>query len=351
MFVFRGVGGDAEVPDIEIDEAGAEDFHEGVLADGERLFGGELHPVLAGEDFGVGGDDVFRLGDGTEATDANGADEAFAWTDVDADDGIAAVGRAVLVFVLGGAGSMGIDNHGGLGRLLLGGIEADVEGGIVDVDADFGGLSGDADWLLRAVEGIHGGAEDIVAGVAIDVAGGLVEMDEFGDVLEIVEDEDAVLFGEVEAGSDAGGAGAEVGALGSGFSIEFGGFTEGAVTGGRNLGAVVGGGGGVVGRVIAVVLLIPLGGGIPVDEGGRDVFPDLALGTEVVDMVGFDFEFGDDLVRAVFEDEALFGGVLGGESEREREEEQQCCNPTLTYHGGSPSALPIRYGVGAFRHL
>lgn len=85
-----------------------------------------------------------------------------------------------------------------------------------------------------------------------------------------------------------------------------------------------------------MVLLIPLGGGVPVDEGGGDVFPDFTLGAEVVDMVAADFVFGDDLVRAVFEDEALFGGVLGGESEREREEEQECCNPTLTFHGGVP---------------
>ena len=55
-----------------------------------------------------------------------------------------------------------------------------------------------------------------MAGVAIDVAGALVEVDELRDALEVVEDEDAVLIGKVQTGRDERGAAA----FGSGLGVD-----------------------------------------------------------------------------------------------------------------------------------
>jgi hypothetical protein len=176
-----------------------------------------------------------------------------------------------------------------------------------------------------------------VAGVAVDIAEGLIDVDELGDALEVVEDEDAVALRKAEAGSDERGAGAEVGAFGSGFGIDFGGFGEAGVAG-RLRGSV-----GSRFRLSAgLMFLVPFVGGGPVDEGFRDFFPVVALGREKADAVAVGFVFGDDLVRAVFENEALaldggsgFGRMLreegAGQSDGERERENG-------YRNGTPHA-------------
>ena len=60
-------------------------------------------------------------------------------------------------------------------------------------------------------------------------------------------------------------------------------------------------------------------GGRPVDQGGGKFFPLVALGAHVADAVALHFILGDELIGAVFEDEAAgeFLGV-GGEGEQER---------------------------------
>jgi hypothetical protein len=59
-------------------------------------------------------------------------------------------------------------------------------------------------------------------------------------------------------------------------------------------------------------LLVFLGGG-PVDQSAGEILPIFALGAVVVDTVAFDFIFSDELIGAVFEDEAVNGVLLVGE--------------------------------------
>ena len=68
------------------------------------------------------------------------------------------------------------------------------------------------------------------------------------------------------------------------------------------------------------MLLVPLVGGGPVYEIGRNFFPLGALGAVVANVIVLDFPLGDDLISAVFEDEALLVDVLrgsGGDKRRE----------------------------------
>src|SRR5258707_8759774 len=56
--VFGCDGGDAEVPDAEVDGLVGDDLHEGELAEVEGLPGGDFEALAAGEGFGGGLDDV-----------------------------------------------------------------------------------------------------------------------------------------------------------------------------------------------------------------------------------------------------------------------------------------------------
>ena len=53
-----------------------------------------------------------------------------------------------------------------------------------------------------------------------------------------------------------------------------------------------------------------------------EFLPVIALGAEVADAVAFDFIFGDELVGAVFEDEAARRFLLRGRRDSEREQQQ-----------------------------
>ena len=64
------------------------------------------------------------------------------------------------------------------------------------------------------------------------------------------------------------------------------------------------------GRSGGAVFFVLLGGG-PVDQRIGEFLPVIALGAHVADAVAFDFIFRDQLVGAVFEDEAA-GEILGG---------------------------------------
>ena len=64
----------------------------------------------------------------------------------------------------------------------------------------------------------------------------------------------------------------------------------------------------------------------PVDEGGGKFLPVVALGAHVTDAVAFDFIFCDQLIVAVFEDEAageILSGGEGGKGEQKGQYESE----------------------------
>jgi hypothetical protein len=81
-----------------------------------------------------------------------------------------------------------------------------------------GGVSAiEFDGLLESGNGIDRALKDVDLSVAVDVAGGLIDFDELGLALKVVEEEDAGIFREAEAGRDLGHG--DVGAFE--FFIEF----------------------------------------------------------------------------------------------------------------------------------
>ena len=253
----------------------------------------------AGEEFGGGFDDVLLVLTGAKRGDAEAGDDTDAFADVGADDDVAAGGRAaggVVLDVAGGA--VGVDGEGragGVADALV--ADAEVEDGVFDVELDGRGLAFEGDDLVGGGERVDGGFQEIVGGVAVQVAVGLGEGDELGGAAEGVEGEGAVLFGEAEVFGDLGGEGGAVGLL----------FEEFGVDGGRLRVVRVGGAG-------LGVLLLPALGGVEIDEGERDfLFGSAALGADVVHDVADDVVAHDDLVAAVFEDEtgAMRGGGVG----------------------------------------
>ena len=85
---------DAEVPHAEVDRFIGDDFHEGELAEVERLFGSDLEPVAAREEFAGGLDDVLLSLACAEQRDADAVDDTRAGADVGADDDVTACRRA-----------------------------------------------------------------------------------------------------------------------------------------------------------------------------------------------------------------------------------------------------------------
>ena len=121
---------------------------------------------------------------------------------------------------------------GGLFALLggesSGASHVDVERRHVDVSL-YGGVSAvEFDGLLGAGDGIDGAAEDVAFGVAVDVAGGLLNFVELRLALEIVEQEDAGIFGEAQSGSDLRKLGFLEFVLVFEFFVELDGFGDGA---------------------------------------------------------------------------------------------------------------------------
>ena len=201
---------------------------------------------------------------------------------------------------------MGVNGDGvaenvlGLVGLFVG-IEAEVEGGLVDVEADFGGCAFELKEGALAAEGEDG--LDAFHLDELEVAGGGFKLDELGRSLEFVEDEDAVGVGQGEAFGDFGHAVALVLALVGFFLVEGGGFLHG--------GGLVFGEGGLLG--------LPFLRSFPVDEVGGKLFPFAAtLDADVADAVADEFVFTDELEGAVFEDEAVIdldAGDFGADGE------------------------------------
>jgi len=275
--VLGSYGVDAEVPDAKVDLLFGDDFHEGVLAEVERLAGSDLHPVAAGEEFSGGLDDVLLTADPAEHVDAKAGDDAGVDANVGADDDVAAIGGAAdgsAGSVAGG--SVGVDGEGGTaGGRRIEVADAKVEDGGVDMELDGGLFALELDDLVGTGERIDSGAKDVVGGVAVEVTLGLGEGDELGCAVEGVEDESAVFFGEAEVGCDLGGEGGAIGLL----------FVAG----------------------------LPFFGGVEIDERcGNLFFGAAALGADVTDDVAGDPVAHDDLVAAVLEDEAGTVGRGGG---------------------------------------
>lgn len=169
---------------------------------------------------------------------------------------------------------------------------AEIEDRGVDVELDGGPFTFELDDLVGAGEGVDGGAEDVVGGVAIEIAAGLDEGDKLRSGLEGVEDEDAVLDGKSEVGGDLRG---ECGAIG--FLFEEFGVEDGGLGGFRAVGC----GGGVAS--------LPAVRGFEVDEGGRELFlGSTTLCADVVDDVTFYAVAHDDLIATVLEEET---GAVG----------------------------------------
>ena len=151
--------------------------------------------------------------------------------------------------------------------------DAEVEDGVFDVELDGRGLAFELNDLMGGGERVDGGAEEVVAGVAVEVAVGLGEGDQFGGTPEGVEGEGAVFFGEAEVLRDLGGEGGAIGLFLEEFGVDDGGLGIAGVAVGRGLG----------------VLLLPAMGGVEVDQGDRDVlFRAAALGADVVHDVADD---------------------------------------------------------------
>ena len=278
---------DAKVPDAQIDLVVGEDFDQGVLAHEERLGGDDLAPVAAGEQGGVGLDEVLLTLAGAERADVEAGDDAGILADIDADDDVGGIGWWMRGFVGAIVGAVGVDGHGfavGDGGV----VHAQVDFGLADVQLHLGGLALEGDDTVRGGSGVEDAAQDAVAGLAIEFAVGLGEGDELGGVVPGVEDEDTFLLGELEVGSDLGHDGGAVRLLFGELGVEHWRWRG---TGG--------------------VALLPLLGGVEIDQGEGDFFGvAAALGTDVADDLADDLVAHDDLVAAVLEDEA--GAVRGG---------------------------------------
>jgi hypothetical protein len=141
------------------------------------------------------------------------------------------------------------------------------------------------DGLLESGDRIDGAFEDVDLGIAVDIAGGLIDFEELGLPLKIVQQEDAGVFWDAETGNNFGEGGFDA----VQFFIEFDGL------------------GGWSGTILCIFFC-----GGPVDQRVGEFFPVFALGAEIADSVAFDFVFGDELVGAIFKDEAAGRRFLGG---------------------------------------
>ena len=243
---------DAKVPDAEVDDLFGDDFHEGELAEVEGGFGCDLEPVAAREEFGGGFDYVLLVLTGAEERNSEAVDDTGADADVGADDDVTAFGRTAVGIVRDTAGgAVGVDGEGragGVADALV--TDTEVKNWVFDVKLDGGDLALEGDDGMRGGEWVDAGLQEVVAGVAVQVAVGLGERYELGSATVGVEGEGAVLFGEAEIFGDLGGEGGALGFF----------FEKLGVDGGR------------LRRIVRIdwaglgVLLLPAVGGVEVDE-------------------------------------------------------------------------------------
>ena len=82
------------------------------------------------------------------------------------------------------------------------GVDIDVERRNIDVSLHGGVGAVEFDGLLEAGHRIDGAAENVGFGVAVDVAGGLLDFHDLGFALKTVEQKYAGIFGQAESGGD-----------------------------------------------------------------------------------------------------------------------------------------------------
>ena len=191
---------------------------------------------------------------------------------------------------------LGLRGIGVLGGRIAAGsgvsFDLDVERGDVDVGLNLGVRAIEFDGLLESGDGIDGAAEDVALGIAVDVAGGLLNLDDLRLALKIVEQKDAGIFGQAKSGRDVREVRLPRARLRARVLCRV---------------ATASGDGGAGGAIFLVFV-----GGGPVDERVGEFFPLFAFGAVVADAVAFDFIFGDQLVGAVFQDEAARRGLVLG---------------------------------------
>ncbi len=267
---------DAEVPYAEIDHLVRDHLHQGKLAEVKRLFGSDLEPVSAREKLGGGLDYIFLALAGAKQRDAEAVDDADARPDIGANDDVTALGRTALGVILhraGGAVSVdGERRSGGISHGLI--ADADIEDGIFDVELDGRLLAFELDDLMRGGERIDRSLQEIVSCVAIQVAVGLGEGNEFGRAVIGVEDEGAVSFGKAKVFRNLRRQGGAVGFFLEEFGVDGGSVRVGIV--------------GIVGIGFRV-LALPTLSGFDIHERKRDLlFGSAALGADVMDDVADD---------------------------------------------------------------
>ena len=289
----------AEVPYAEVDGFRVDDFNECVLADEELLLGHKFEPVTAGQGGGVGLCYIRLRFAGVEQRDVKAIDDTGIRPNVNTDDDVVVLRELFSAGLRGSAA--GIDCKGGAagGELV---VELDVEDGVRDVKLNVGALTFDDDDLVGGGTGVDEAAEKTVTGLARELTVALREGDKVRGGAPGVEAEDGVFRGEAEAGGN----------LGREFSA--GGFLF------EELG-VNGGCGSLLGRrsgVMRLVVLFPELSRGKVNEGERNLFRFAAtLSGDVADAVSRDGVAHDELIGAVFEDQARaawrgVGGLGGG---------------------------------------
>jgi len=264
----------------------AERFDEGIFAGREIIHGSEFEPASA--DAGDGGfDNVLFLADFAGDLALDVADDAFAVFDFGADDVEAVEGHGGLLGLLRTwlptwlrTLLRTLIDASGVGGHIGGGVNINVEGWNVDVGLNGGVVAREFDGLFQAGECT---AENVGSGTLVDVAGGLLDFDNFRFALKTVEQKYAGIVGQAKSGGDLGELRFLAVALLFDFLVELDGF-----------------GGGLSGSALSFVFF----GGGPVDEVGGEFLPVIALRAQVADAVAFDLIFCDQLVGAVFEDEA-----------------------------------------------
>ncbi len=158
---------------------------------------------------------------------------------------------------------------------------------------------------LALAMGLMAGAQDVALHVLVELAAALLQFDQLGLRLESIEQDDAAVVGQTQAGCDV----RRPGFVGLAFGFEF--FVERHRFRSRFAGGPI--------------LFVFVSGG-PVHHGVRHFLPLVALGAQVADALALDFPLGGKLVGAVFQDEAL-GEVLrrsrpGGQQEQRRSGQQ-----------------------------
>src|ERR1035437_5302491 len=195
-----GFGVDTKIPDVEVHAFFARcsflahHFDEDIFSGRQTVGRGEFKPASA--DAGDGGfDQVLLLDDFAGDLALHVAQDAFAAFYLGAYDAETVQGHDRLLQVLrllrflGTWRGAGGTFRGGRVGVVGGGVHVDVERRNIDVRLHRRGGALEFDDLLEAGHGLEGATENVGFGVAVDVAGGLLNFYNLGLALKTVEQE------------------------------------------------------------------------------------------------------------------------------------------------------------------